>query len=492
VSTSATTGAGGGGEAIAWQPCPLELGGTENDAECATVELPVRWDRPDGDTIGVFVQRYLARIEPAYRQLWMLQGGPGAAGDGYAPIVRALAESDPSIDFYIPDHRGTGRSARLGCPVEEAPESPEGTTITDAEWPSCQEAVQTEWGDGLEGFSSMGASHDVAALIERTREEKKIVALYGASYGTTWGHRFLQLYPDTVDAVVLDSTNWPDRSYEDYDFLWDSVAHSLFNVCGVDAFCSSKLGPDPWNELAMLYADLETGHCPELTGVGLTKTLLGQVLAWMTAYGALRPAALATVYRVRRCDPADQTAVVTAINALFGPGGLLAFDDALFSAVLSRHVLRSEIGREPVSAEAVAFASNCLVCIGAGSVPFDASWPRYPFDAAFQTWAETDTPLLIMNGSLDPFAPYFRLDQAGAADHFTAPTQHVVQMTLAPHGSLFGSPSLDGTPCGLTLMLDFISNPTGNLDDACLTKFAAIDFTGDAVAPLFGTTDAWD
>src|SRR5262245_23319578 len=108
VSTSATTGAGGGAEPIAWQPCPLELGGTENDAECATVDLPVRWDRPDGDTIGVFVQRYLARIEPAYRQLWMLQGGPGAAGDGYAPIVRALAESDPSIDFYIPDHRGTG------------------------------------------------------------------------------------------------------------------------------------------------------------------------------------------------------------------------------------------------------------------------------------------------------------------------------------------------------------------------------------------------
>jgi hypothetical protein len=155
-------------------------------------------------------------------------------------------------------------------------------------------------------------------------------------------------------------------------------------------------------------------------------------------------------------------------------------------------VLNSEVNTEPVSAAAVSFANACNVCLGAGALPFDTSWPRYAFDPAFESWASTTTPILMLNGELDPFAPWFRLEQAGAPAHFIATGQHILEMPLAPHGSVFDSPTTGGSLCGLNLMLDFLAEPTGALPESCLADLAPIEFEGAGVAALFGTSDAWE
>src|SRR5689334_21902983 len=102
---------------IVFETCSLETGGTDRRADCASVEVPLDWKHPEGRKIPFFVKRLRGNSSAAHRQLWLLEGGPGAAGDGLDSLAADAVAKDPALDVYIPDHRGTGRSARLDCPT---------------------------------------------------------------------------------------------------------------------------------------------------------------------------------------------------------------------------------------------------------------------------------------------------------------------------------------------------------------------------------------
>src|SRR6185436_17201503 len=115
---------------------------------------------------------------------------------------------------------------------------------------------------------------DLASLIERSQPSPVPAFLYGASYGTIWGHRFLQLYPDRAAGVILDSINWPDRTLEDYDLLFEDVAARVFDAC------ADELGADPWASVGAMYEALAGGHCPELAAGGVDDRALARALGW--------------------------------------------------------------------------------------------------------------------------------------------------------------------------------------------------------------------
>ena len=115
-----STEAGPTTEPVAWTPCPLHSEGTGTTVECATIKAPLDAAAPNGPTIDVFVKRYRPAGGKSLRALWMLQGGPGGSGYPFEGISESIATKFPDVDFYIPDHRGTGRSTRLGCPTQEA------------------------------------------------------------------------------------------------------------------------------------------------------------------------------------------------------------------------------------------------------------------------------------------------------------------------------------------------------------------------------------
>lgn len=488
---------GGGPDAgvapLAFEPCTLAFGPFETlDAECARPAVPVRWDRPEGRAIDLWVMRYGNHTAPR-AQVWMLQGGPGASGYDYGPLINRLAGFERSIEFFTLDHRGVGESARLGCAVEEGEASEGGAAIADSEWPACLAAVQEEWGDDLAGFSSENAARDVAHLIAATRREGVPVVVYGASYGTTLAERFLQLYPDLADGVVIDSVNWPDRTYDDYDLLWDEVGRGVFAACARDTVCAEKLGPDPIARLTALYDRLEAGHCME---VGIDREELRGMIAWAIAYAETRPFAAALVHRIDRCSAADATAVTRFYDALFGEQGLLGGSDDRFSTVLSQHVLNSEIAIRSTTpdAELDRIASECVVCLGVGSagVAHARTWPVYDFDERFTRWPDATTPVLAMVGELDPFAPARRLEEAGIASVFRGPGY--VRFPGSPHGVI--GYARDRSPssrtCGEALFLEFALDPTATLDTSCAAALPAPYFTTTYAITFFGTTNLWD
>src|SRR5688572_26126213 len=96
--------------AIKFESCSLKTGGNDGRAECANVEVPLDWKSPSGKKVTFFVKRLLGKGAEPRKQLWLLQGGPGAAGDGLEPLAEEVAARDDGVDIYIPDHRGTGRS----------------------------------------------------------------------------------------------------------------------------------------------------------------------------------------------------------------------------------------------------------------------------------------------------------------------------------------------------------------------------------------------
>ena len=200
-------------DTIAWGPC-AGVETSDPHAECAFVEMPLLHGSSDGRTIGVAVKRILASDEST-RQLWFLDGGPGDAGS--ASLERlATVLADPHLDVYTADHRGVGGTALLSCPVQQAPDSPDGSEITSVEWAVCMDHIRATRSD-LDGLTATETARDLGRLIEMTREPGKRVFVMGASYGTFLANRYLQLFPNQPDGIILDGIVPADWSFVEFD-----------------------------------------------------------------------------------------------------------------------------------------------------------------------------------------------------------------------------------------------------------------------------------
>jgi pimeloyl-ACP methyl ester carboxylesterase len=494
--TEPPTAADAGPAPIAWAACPLHTEGGAPGAECATVALPLRADAPAGETIDVFVKRYRPAGGKAARALWMLQGGPGGSGYVFENIAAAIATKYPDVEFYIPDHRGTGRSTKLTC-AAQAPESGGGIAIATDEWAPCLAETTSRWGEKLAAFSTTNAANDIGLLIERTRREDQPVFVYGVSYGTYWANRYLQLFPKQADGVVLDSIAAPGSSLARQDADANEAARDLLGVCAKDATCAGKLGTDPWARALALVAKLDSGHCADLAPpTGLTrKEAMRLAIGNMLMQPSVRRYVPALLYRLDRCSPNDITALTKFFSALFGasPGE----DEFLegWGFVLSNNIMFSELWESPPpsSAELAAIREGAVASreITAGLPELFATWPRY-VDPLASGWATTDVPILMLAGGLDP-ATLFR-KQLSARDHFAGPNQHFVEVPSATHTVIASSTTTAHRSCGTMMMMSFLENPRRAVDTTCLADVVPIDFAGDAATTdaLFGTSDPWD
>ncbi len=183
--------------------------------ECASLEVPLDYADPGGEAIELALLRHPASV-PRDRlgSLVVNPGGPGAPGTSYAAgagsfFGRELVERFDLVGF---DPRGAGRSSPVDCLSDSELDSyiaGDPDPDTPAEVRDFMRTVRG-FGAGCARLSGDVAAH--VSTVEAARDMDVLRAalgessmvFFGASYGTTLGATYADLFPDRVGRMVLD------------------------------------------------------------------------------------------------------------------------------------------------------------------------------------------------------------------------------------------------------------------------------------------------
>ncbi|MEJ8636624.1 alpha/beta hydrolase [Streptomyces sp. MS2.AVA.5] len=209
-------GGDSGAAAPTWRPCEDEA---QRGFECATLDVPLDYDRPAGETIDLALIRRRATV-PSERlgSLFFNPGGPGGAGTNALPAWYERyfpAELRERFDIVSWDPRGVGRSTAVRCfgSAEEATawwaRQPAGFPVGDKERQAWF-AGRAELADGCKQRASKLLPHvstpDSARDLDRLRQAvgDEQLSYWGISYGTFLGAVYANLFPDKVGGLLLD------------------------------------------------------------------------------------------------------------------------------------------------------------------------------------------------------------------------------------------------------------------------------------------------
>ena len=192
--------------------------------DCASVEVPMNYADPTGDTIEIAIKRFNhTGSGPALGTMFVNPGGPGGSG----------IEMVESIDYYLSsglrqqydvigfDPRGVGASHGVRCyTTEQLNEWYEKLydLETDAGWDeyvadatAYGEACLENTGPLMEFLDTVSAAKDLDILRGTVGDET--LTYFGFSYGTFLGATYAELFPSQVGRLVLDGAVDPSLSY---------------------------------------------------------------------------------------------------------------------------------------------------------------------------------------------------------------------------------------------------------------------------------------
>ena len=488
---------------VSWTPCALESDEADRKtvAECALVDVPLVWGSA-GEHLHVFVKHVHAPptgaggapLRAGVRSraaLWLLGRHAGSSGADLEKLARELAMRDGSLDVYLPDARGSGRSTRLACPPQEAAASPAGFTITSSEWEACVEHIKTEWGPRLASFDVTSAARDIAAIAARVAGHRDSF-LYGAGTGSYLAARVLTVSDQPFAGVIYDSPCLPGSckgSREDERYL--GAGKRLLDACARDATCRAKLGPDPWARIGEALDAVDSKRCAPLSELGIDRTAVRALYSSWLADPERLPLVPALTYRILRCAGGDARTLAKFATDLTGPTRVTP-DERWASRVLAAHVTLSELWETPAPSadQLFAIAESSYVSRGAGpelAKLYDV-WPRYT-DPLANTWPVRRLPTLVLSGSLDPDDG---LDDAARAE-LVRRGAAIVELEGVTGGVALGALRRDGRSCGVELLGAFVDDPTVRGHE-CTSDLAALDFRGSAALAeaTFGSSDLWE
>ncbi|MDX3108014.1 alpha/beta fold hydrolase [Nonomuraea angiospora] len=190
-----------------------------------TIRVPLDWENPSSERISVAFTFIPAK--DADGTVAANRGGPQPALPEIPGIQHVLGPVLDRKNLLVMDPRGIGRSSPLLCPGAD-PFAPE--TIA-----ACAKSV------GARGayFTADQASHDLDAVRRALGLGK--MSYFGNSYGTLYAQAYAARYPNSLDAIFLDSSMVIGRDgYAEQEF--DARLDYLDLVCGRSRACDALPG----------------------------------------------------------------------------------------------------------------------------------------------------------------------------------------------------------------------------------------------------------
>jgi pimeloyl-ACP methyl ester carboxylesterase len=208
---------------VDWRSCP-EVVGIIVTLQCAHVDVPLDYAKPDGETIEIhFIRRPASAMGASKGTILVNPGGPGQSGidwmfdtKGAYDFSRALAIDE--FDLIAFDPRGTGASGGLFCQTDieidryrypdTTPDTPEEEAFLDEADAAFTTACATKYGTSLAHYSTLNTARDMDVIRRALRVEQ--INYIGFSYGTYLGGVYAHLFPAQVRAMVLDGAFQPE------------------------------------------------------------------------------------------------------------------------------------------------------------------------------------------------------------------------------------------------------------------------------------------
>lgn len=454
------------------EPCRIgnPAGGVKLAAECTEIEVAEIPGAPESRRITLAVAVLKARSgRTDAAPLVFIAGGPGQSTlESFPPVAGAFEEIRRNRDILLIDQRGTGQSNPLQCEMLDDVE-----TIADFDPETARESARrciASLEADLRFYTTLDAVRDLETVRQRLGYEQLVI--YGISYGTRVAQEFLRRHPDRVDSVILDGVTVPGEA------LGPRIAADaqraldlMFTRCEETAECTKRF-PGIRARFSELKARLER----EPVTVDLRDPFTGErteaSLTWMRA---------ATLLRMYSYAPETVSLLPLLLDqATSGDwqgyaGSLLALErqhENLLYIGMHNSVICNE--------DAPHFSSIAVDEPGyLGTISTDflgamcAVWPTREMPEDFMMPVESDVPVLLLSGEVDPVTPPRNGEQVAAhlsnARHLVAPGQG--------HGIAWRG-------CAPKLLAQFVQErDVEALEADCLDKLAPSPFFIDRNGP---------
>ena len=222
--------------------------------DCYQMQVPENHAKSDGRYITFPVIVFKSKSDTNKAPLLHLgAGGPGAPM--YLDYSYSVSElwrmhDDMSInigrDLFIIDPRGTGLSRPLlSCGefvdnelhrFELNLSMKENSHLVDRDYFKCIDEFLAE-GIDLSNYNSFAIARDIESMRIAAGVEQWV--LLGVSYGSTYAQTIAELYPGSVESMILDSATFPQiKAHHDFVRRTLRPYQKLFNYCDNDPACT--------------------------------------------------------------------------------------------------------------------------------------------------------------------------------------------------------------------------------------------------------------
>lgn len=188
-------------------------------AECATIEVPLKWDDPEGATLSLLLTRVPATGDDKKGSLLLNPGGPGGSGAEHVAAYGAMTISSTvrkQYDLIGFDPRGVKDSDGVQCLDDAETDEMLSTDLPDTEegkkkakeWADkLAKACKAKSGDRIQYVDTYSAARDMDVIRAAVESEK--LDYLGFSYGTYLGATYAEMYPERTGHLILDGAMDP-------------------------------------------------------------------------------------------------------------------------------------------------------------------------------------------------------------------------------------------------------------------------------------------
>ncbi|MFD7307394.1 alpha/beta hydrolase [Promicromonospora sp. NPDC059942] len=243
VTTSAVTAQAPVPAPAEWEACPADVAkaAVPYVLECATVQVPLDYAKPDGRQIDLMISR-MASTDPEKRRgiLLLNPGGPSGSGLTLSTLLasKGLPKSvRDAYDIIAMDTRGIGHSTAARCgftaetphfgnlppyAVDEAAVEAQAKVVKGI----AEQCAASPDAELIQHLSTPNTARDLDQIRAALGEEK--ASYLGYSYGSGLGATYDAMFPERADRVVLDSNIGDTHLNQDVLRLWGPGMEETF------------------------------------------------------------------------------------------------------------------------------------------------------------------------------------------------------------------------------------------------------------------------